>query len=594
MRRFFYGLFLAAFLMTLPLAGLFAQQKYALVIGNGNYTSPDWKKLPNPMNDAADMKAALEKLGFQVDPVINGNLDQMERAVTNFRRKLYNSRNSYGFFFYAGHGVQHQGENFLIPIDANIPSRNSLPQRALSVSFVLKELEDANNELNIIVIDACREFLPDNWDRDRNSPTRGLALVTAPKGSIVSFATAANSVAADGEGRNGLYTSFLLKNIATPGIDVNEVFRRTGSDVQRATGGKQYPETRNMYHEIAYLGSRPTPNTPAPQPKEPTPATGGSVTVESEIAGEIFIDGQATGRRIKAGGSETIHNVSTGNTEVWVKDSGGATIKAPSVMVRQGQTVTAVIERPAPANMVRIQGGTFTMGSPASEPERFGNEGPQRQVTVSGFYMGRTEVTQKEYQEITGTNPSYFKGDNLPVEMVSWYDAVEYCNKRSQKEGLTPAYTRNGDNVTWNRNANGYRLPTEAEWEYACRAGTTAPFSTGNNITTSQANYDGNYPYNNNAKGTYREKTTAVGSFAPNGWGLYDMHGNVWEWCWDWYGAYGSGSQTDPVGASSGSDRVYRGGSWIINGRFVRSASRSGNTPSNRYNYLGFRLVRPE
>jgi hypothetical protein len=233
----------------------FAQQKYALVIGNGNYSSTDWRKLPNPANDASDMKAALEKLGFQVEHVINGNLDQMERAVTNFRRKLNNSRNSYGFFFYAGHGVQHQGENYLIPIDANIPSRNSLPQRALSVSFVLKELEDAENELNIIVIDACREFLPDSWDKDRNSATRGLAPIQVPRGSIVSFATAANSVAADGDGRNGLYTGFLLKHIATPGLDVNEVFRRTGSDVERATGGKQYPETRYMYHEIVYLGS---------------------------------------------------------------------------------------------------------------------------------------------------------------------------------------------------------------------------------------------------------------------------------------------------------------------------------------------------
>jgi len=267
-----------------------------------------------------------------------------------------------------------------------------------------------------------------------------------------------------------------------------------------------------------------------------------------------------------------------------------------------------VIERPAPANMVRIQGGTFTMGSPASEPERYDDEGPRRQVTVSGFYMGKYEVTQREYQEITGTNPSNFKGDNLPVENVSWYDAVEYCNKRSQKEGLTPAYTINKSRkdtnntseydeekwtVTWNRNANGYRLPTEAEWEYACRAGTTAPFSTGNNITTSQANYNGDYPYNNNAKGTNRGKTTPVGSFASNGWGLYDMHGNVWEWCWDWYDNYASSAQTDPVGASSGSGRVIRGGSWNNDGRFVRSAIRGNSTPSGRHDGLGFRLVRP-
>ena len=165
-------------------------------------------------------------------------------------------------------------------------------------------------------------------------------------------------------------------------------------------------------------------------------------------------------------------------------------------------------------DMVRINGGTFQMGSPANEPGRGSGE-VQHQVTGSSFSMGKYAVTQAEYQAVMGTNPSYFRGDSLPVEMVSWYDAVEFCNRLSQREGLTPAYTRNGDAVTWNRAANGYRLPTEAEWEYACRAGTATPFSTGSNITTSQANYNGNYPYNNNPEGEYRQRTTPVGSFAP-------------------------------------------------------------------------------
>jgi formylglycine-generating enzyme required for sulfatase activity len=192
-----------------------------------------------------------------------------------------------------------------------------------------------------------------------------------------------------------------------------------------------------------------------------------------------------------------------------------------------------------------------------------------------------------------GSNPSYFKGDNLPVEQVSWYDAVEYCNQRSQREGLTPAYTRSGDKVTWNRSANGYRLPTEAEWEYACRAGTTTTFSTGNTITTSQANYGWQNPYNGNSKGIDRRKTTPVGSFAPNPWGLYDMHGNLWEWCWDWYRSYSGDDQTNPVGPVAGSDRVRRGGSWYNDGGYLRSANRYGSNPSSRGNNLGFRLVRP-
>jgi formylglycine-generating enzyme required for sulfatase activity len=245
------------------------------------------------------------------------------------------------------------------------------------------------------------------------------------------------------------------------------------------------------------------------------------------------------------------------------------------------------------ADMVWIDGGTFMMGSPSSEVDR-GSDETQHQVTISrGFYMGKYAVTQAEYQAVMGNNPSYSKGGNLPVEQVSWYDAVEYCNKRSVREGLTSAYTVSDTTVTWNREADGYRLPTEAEWEYACRAGTTSPFNTGNNITTEQANYDGNYPYNDNAEGTCCEKTTAVGSFAANRWGLYDMHGNVWEWCWDWYGDYASGFQTDPTGAASGAYRVFRGGGWGDSAEDVRSAYRSYDAPSTRNIDLGFRLLRP-
>jgi formylglycine-generating enzyme required for sulfatase activity len=337
-----------------------------------------------------------------------------------------------------------------------------------------------------------------------------------PADSIIVFATSAGKTAADGTGRNGLFTTHLLNNLKTPGLEVKEMFNRTGADVQKASNREQTPAVYNQFFGTVYLaGTTPQPR---PQP-QPTP-------------------------------------------------------------------------QPIPSDMVRINGGTFMMGSPASEAGR-GSYENQHRVTVGSFYMGRYEVTQKEYTALMGTNPSVFKGDNLPVENVSWYDAVNYCNALSRKEGLTPAYAVSGTNVTWNRSANGYRLPTEAEWEYACRAGTTTPFSTGSNITTNQANYDGNYPYNGNAKGSYRNKTTAVGSFAANAWGLYDMHGNVREWCWDWFGDYGTAAQTDPMGAFSGSYRVSRGGSWFNGSQILRSAYRYDYTPSYSYYYFGFRLVHP-
>jgi formylglycine-generating enzyme required for sulfatase activity len=230
------------------------------------------------------------------------------------------------------------------------------------------------------------------------------------------------------------------------------------------------------------------------------------------------------------------------------------------------------------ASFVRVPGGTFRMGSDNGDSD----EKPVHTVTVSAFYMGKTEVTQKEYQALMGNNPSSFKGDNLPVETVTWLDAVAYCNARSRKEGLSPAYTINGETVSWNRSANGYRLPTEAEWEYAAKGGGKDSFEySGGNSVDSVAWYSGNSG----------NKTHPVGTKQPNSLGLYDMSGNVWEWCWDWYDSYSSGNQTDPTGASSGTYRVTRGGSWGNDAALARSAYRDGDTPSGRYYDLGFRLV---
>jgi sulfatase modifying factor 1 len=224
---------------------------------------------------------------------------------------------------------------------------------------------------------------------------------------------------------------------------------------------------------------------------------------------------------------------------------------------------------------VSIPAGTFTMGSPTSEVDR-GSDETQHQVTLSAFKMSKYEVTFEQYDlfcDATGRSKPSDEGwgrGNRPVINVSWDDATAFAD--------------------W----LGCRLPTEAEWEYAARAGTTTPFSTGNNLTTSQANYDGNYPYNNNAKGEHRGKTLPVGSFSPNAWGLYDMHGNVWEWCSDWYGAYSTSAQTNPKGASSGSFRVIRGGSWGNDANYCRAARRYISPPDSRGNRVGFRLVSPQ
>lgn len=243
-------------------------------------------------------------------------------------------------------------------------------------------------------------------------------------------------------------------------------------------------------------------------------------------------------------------------------------------------------------DFILLNAGTFIMGSPASEPWRETDE-TQHMVTVDGFYLAKYEVSQNDYQTLTGSNPSFFIGGNRPVETVSWYDAIRYCNALSERDRLTPAYTIDGENVLWDREANGYRLPTEAEWEYACRAGTTTPFSTGRNITVEQSNWYSSYPYiQGEGGGTYRHQTVEVDEFEPNAWGFYNMHGNVSEWCWDYYAAYSEQEQNNPTGAVNGHNRVARGGGWYDYAKHVRSAYRSVAPPDYTDYKRGFRIAR--
>jgi formylglycine-generating enzyme required for sulfatase activity len=223
-----------------------------------------------------------------------------------------------------------------------------------------------------------------------------------------------------------------------------------------------------------------------------------------------------------------------------------------------------------------IAPGRFLMGSPPDEPERSAEREVRHEVTLSrGFWLADTACTQALWQAVTGTNPSNFKDDpRNPVENVNWDDVQMFIAELGRRLPGLPV-----------------RLPTEAEWEYACRAGTTTTFSFGNNLTPELANYDGNYPYAGGEKGLYREKTVPVASLPANPWGLYEMHGNVYEWCADWYGDYPTEAQVDPQGPQTGVYRVLRGGSWGILGRLVRSADRDRLEPGYRLVYSGFRLA---
>jgi formylglycine-generating enzyme required for sulfatase activity len=259
--------------------------------------------------------------------------------------------------------------------------------------------------------------------------------------------------------------------------------------------------------------------------------------------------------------------------------------------------------------MELIEAGSFLMGSPEDEAERHEHETQHRVTLTKSFCMGKYTVTQAQYKAVMGTNPSKFDGDNLPVEKVCWYDTLIFCNKLSIQERLTPAYSIDGktnpddwgdiptfttywevrkawDAAACDWNSSGYRLPTEAEWEYACRAGTTTAYNTGDSISDDTGWY----------KVNSGDITHEVGQKPANAWGLYDMHGNVFEWCWDLYDTYPCGDQLDPLGAPSEPYRPYRvirGGDWgSPQAMWLRSAKRNVCFPDLRRYVYGFRLAR--
>jgi formylglycine-generating enzyme required for sulfatase activity len=287
-------------------------------------------------------------------------------------------------------------------------------------------------------------------------------------------------------------------------------------------------------------------------------------------------------------------------------DAGGSIHTSVPMFYR----VRGIPANPDPARLAWIPAGTFLMGSPANELERQadGQDETQHEVTISqGFWMGRFEVTQEEYLDLMGTNPSYWRNGTMPlpadsvpgaggpvtdelrhpVDSVSWFDANLYCSHLTNRElvrGLLPeGYV--------------YRLPTEAEWEYACRAGTGSPFYQGDELRSGMANFRGTAEYDaavgtvNNAQGLYLGRSTPVGSYPPNAWGLHDMQGNLLEWCHDWHGAYATGPITDPTGPITGTLRAFRGGAWFFRARGCRSAFRSYAAPSASGEAGGFRVV---
>jgi formylglycine-generating enzyme required for sulfatase activity len=555
-------LFLFGLLISVSAASQTVGPRYALVIGNGGYRHVD--SLANTVNDTSGIAEKLKGLGYTVDTFIDSDLAGMSRAVSAWIRQLSTDRASEGFFWYAGHGMQVAGENYLLPVDINAEDEAGIVYGSYPLGRLLLSLEQtARNKLNVVVLDACRDNPFKNLPGGSRGLSRGFVTVEHPPQDIfVMFSTSPGTTATDGEsGQNSPFAEAFLKY-----MDSSEILPVMAGlvtrETMRLTGGRQRPyQNGSIVSELYYS-----------------------------------LSSGAAAREPAAGASGAVMS---------------AGVNPPSVAV------------PSPS-VALIPAGSFTMGSPELELDRDSFREPRRQIQMRAFYMASKELSVGEFRsfiEDTGhvttaeadggafdydeakpgwvfragvnwRNPGFRQGDDHPVVCVSWFDAVQYCNWLSAKEGLKPAYTIAGQNVNWDRSADGYRLPTDAEWEYACRAGTTTPFFTGERISTSQANYDGNFPYNYGNRGLFRKAPLQTGSFPPNAWGLYDMHGNVWEWCWDYYGLPNTAPATDPAGPASGAHRVNRGGGWASAAKLMRSAARSSDFPETAGNNMGFRLAK--
>ena len=643
----------------------------ALVIGNSDYKS---SPLKNPENDAKDMAKTLRGLGFEVVERTNADKREMVAAMDEFYQHL--KRSEVGLFYYAGHGMQISGSNYLIPVNANISTESDVEFEAVDAGRLLGKMKSAGNSLNIIILDACRD---NPFKRSFRSSEKGLARMDAPRGSLLAYATAPGQVAVDGEGRNGLYTKHLLAQMTIPGMTVEKVLKQTRINVVRETRGKQTPwESTSLMGDFYFADSSGT------QKDEPAAESSKtSLTVTSNISGaSVYLDDRHMGNtsiqnktvssgthkvkvtkdgyepyetsvNILSGRHVTLDvylekvapvtgtlyvntqpadavirvlnirpkyargmSLSPGEYHVEISKSGYETKKEwILVSAAEDRYVTMVLESaeavqisrdlspeleparkafssPSSSTKIKysnslnmefvyIEPGTFMMGSPATEKDRGRSEIQQRVALAQGYYLQTTEVTQGQWKEIIGGNPSVFNdcGDDCPVENVSWEDVQIFINKINSKE-----------------ETNKYRLPTEAEWEYACRAGSVTAYCSGDN----ENDLDRYAWYSSNSGDRFLWyylksgcKTHPVAQKQTNAWGLYDMHGNVQEWCADRFGySYPSGYKINPEDPPTDFSRGLRGGGYGNTAMECRSAYDHWAYQYSRVSGAGFRLAR--
>jgi len=552
------------------------KERIALIIGNGAYTSV--QRLTNPPNDAMGMADTLGSLGFDVTVRTNLGYREMSRVISDFGERLAGS-GGVGLFYFSGHGAQADGENYLIPVNSDIRHERELRYKAVSAGLVLAQMENARNSLNIIILDACRNnpFA----GKFKSLGRSGLASMDAPVGTVIAYATAPGKTASEGPGRYSIYTHSLLQQMKISGVEIGTMFRNIRRKVVGYTSGKQVPwEASSLMGEFYFAGgSTVVTRTGTGRLSLETSPSGATVWINGRSRGRspIAEDGLEPGQvRVRAAldgyrDEETTLRIRRGETTrvtLYLDRLVTTTTTRPTTTIaaRPGEWRDPVTGM----DFVFVKGGCYEMGCRGWTwiGDCRDDEKPVHTVCVDDFYMGKYEVTQGQWKRIMGSNPSDFKkGDNYPVEDVSWSDAKQFLQKLNAQT----------------RGQHEFRLPTETEWEYACHSGGKPEKYCGGDNVDRVAWYSGN------SGGS----THPVGTKAPNGLGIYDMSGNVWEWCKDVYAkdAYGKHRRNNPTYTDSGSDRVERGGSWNNSAGNCRSANRNSNSPGNRDNNLGLRLA---
>ncbi|MBT7699225.1 MAG: SUMF1/EgtB/PvdO family nonheme iron enzyme [Verrucomicrobia bacterium] len=656
---------------------VYGEARAALVIGNSTYAA---NPLINPMNDATDVANLLRQRNFNVRLLANAEKQAMDAAIQEFGQRL--EQGGVGLFYYAGHAVQIEGVNYLLPVDANVRKAHDLKYQGINVQQVLSEMASSRNRLNVVILDACRDNPFPSLSRSLGN---GLAKVDAPRGSLIAYATAPGKTAADGDGRNGIFTKHFLQQVAVPGKDVLDMFRDITAGVARDTQEKQEPwvhtslrgkfyftpidfldqelelaaaelaryrtllaeqqaadaelqrleaeknaaigqmekEISDLRRKMKQPGGRGdsldqlvaladrrekyakdlvAAKAKAKEEKQAREAEMARLRTQ-ELANrkKKFETAYAKYRRI----ADSEYMRDTEKTQAWNlicqawnvedatdapgvlgwEDSSGRAIRKFAIPV-PGQDMVIDLGNDVKLELVWIAPGSFMMGAQESPSEvvlkgggeegHFESEHPRHKVTLSkGFWIGKYEVTQVQWLQVMGDIPGRAQVHPLgAVGLVSWEDCQRFLGK------LTARFVDGAS-----------RLATEAEWEYACRAGTTSAFHYGDALDDSMANFDSNFPYGIEKRGECYPGGMSVGLFKPNAWGLHDMHGSAFEWCQDWWGSYPSENVEDPTGPTSGTRRVARGGSWYNPARLCRSAARTTLEPSELASNVGFRVV---